>query len=430
VNVTVRPGPIADFTYSSNNCVNEPVQFTGITTSGSFTIATHSWLFPDNSTANTRITTKQFPTVGNVNIRYAVVASNGCVGDTVRSVPIGIKPVVDFSFSGKPCVDSVFQFNSTALTTGGATASWYWDFGNTQTYSSTAQSTASITYLAPATSIQVKHWITATGGCNSDTIIKTIPAVRANPIADFTITPALFCAGTPLIFTSTLTGITQWSWNFGTATSNSASPVTHTYLSVGAGIASLQVVDNAGCGSAINRRNLTVQPAPPISAGPDKNIITGASVQLEAAIANPGLYQFQWTPANFLSDPRLLQPVANPTTTTRYVISATDTRSGCTAVDTMQVGVFTALFIPTAFTPNGDSKNDTWEIPGLAMYPAAKVYVFERAGQLVFESSNYSAVYWDGRNKGKLLPAGVYVYMIQLNDDKKTFLKGTLTIIY
>jgi gliding motility-associated-like protein len=201
-------------------------------------------------------------------------------------------------------------------------------------------------------------------------------------------------------------------------------------LNAGTAIASLQVVDNAGCGSAVKRRSFNVQPAPPISAGPDKNIITGASVQLEATISNPVAYQFQWTPANFLSDPRLLQPVANPTITTRYVISATDTRSGCTAVDTMQVGVFTALFIPTAFTPNGDSKNDTWEIPGLAMYPAAKVYVFERAGQLVFESSNYSAVYWDGRNKGKLLPAGVYVYMIHLNDDKKTLLKGTLTITY
>jgi len=188
--------------------------FTGITTAGSFTIISHSWLFPDNSTANTRIAVKQFPAVGNVNIRYAVVASNGCVGDTVRSVPIGIKPVVDFSFSGKPCVDSTFQLSSTALTTGGATASWYWDFGNTQTFNSTSQSTATVVYAAPATAVQLKHWITATGGCNSDTIVKTIPAIRPNPVADFTITPALFCAGIPLFFTSSLTGITQWNWNF------------------------------------------------------------------------------------------------------------------------------------------------------------------------------------------------------------------------
>ena len=430
VNVTVRPGPLADFTYSSNNCINEPVQFTGITTAGSFSITSHSWLFPDNSTANTRIAVKQFPAVGNVNIRYAVVASNGCVGDTVRSVPIGIKPVVDFIFSGKPCVDSIFQLSSTALTTGGATASWYWDFGNTQTFNSTSQSTATVIYAAPATAVQLKHWITATGGCNSDTIIKTISAIRPNPIADFTITPTLFCAGIPLAFTSSLTGITQWNWNFGAVTSNSAPPVTHTYLSVGAAVASLQVVDNAGCGSIINRRSLMVLSAPPISAGPDKNIITGASVQLEAAIINPGLYQYQWTPSNYLSDPRLLQPVATPPSTTLYIISATDTRSGCTAVDTMQVGVFTALYIPTAFTPNRDGKNDTWEISGLAMYPSAKVYVFERAGQLVFESSNYNAAYWDGRYKGKLLPTGVYVYLIQLNDEKKTLLKGTLTIIY
>lgn len=96
----------------------------------------------------------------------------------------------------------------------------------------------------------------------------------------------------------------------------------------------------------------------------------------------------------------------------------------------MQVDVFTNLFIPTAFTPNKDGKNDTWEIQGLVMYPTAKVYVFERAGQLVFESSNYGPLFWDGNFKGKLLPIGVYIYMIQLNDEKKTLLKGTLTIIY
>lgn len=430
INVVVRPGPIADFSYSSNNCVNESVQFTGITSSGTFTISGHSWIFPDNSTSNTRITVKQFPTVGNVNIRYRVVASNGCVGDTARSIPIGIKPVVDFSFTGKPCVDSIYRLSSTALTSGGNTEAWFWDFGNTQSFTSSSQSTSTISYSTPATNVQLKHWIKAISGCNSDTITKTIPTIRANPIADFTITPALFCTGMPLTFTSSLTNINQWNWNFGTTINNGPPPVSYTYTSTGTAAASLQVVDNAGCGSAINRRSFNVLPAPPISAGPDKTIITGASVQLEASISNPIFYQFQWTPTAFLSDPRLLQPVATPSSTTRYLISATDSRTGCSAADSMQVGVFTDLFIPTAFTPNRDGKNDTWEIPGLAMYPSARVLVFERAGQVVFESSNYIPPYWDGSLKGKLLPIGVYVYMIQLNDAKKTILKGTLTIIY
>jgi gliding motility-associated-like protein len=430
INVVVRLGPIADFSYSSNNCVNESVQFTGITSSGLFTISGHSWIFPDNSTSNTRITVKQFPTVGNVNIRYRVVASNGCVGDTARSIPIGIKPVVDFSFTGKPCVDSIYRLSSTALTSGGNTEAWFWDFGNTQSFTSSSQSTSTISYSTPATNVQLKHWIKAISGCNSDTITKTIPTIRANPIADFTITPALFCTGMPLTFTSSLTNINQWNWNFGTTINNGPPPVSYTYTSTGTAAASLQVVDNAGCGSAINRRSFNVLPAPPISAGPDKTIITGASVQLEASISNPIFYQFQWTPTAFLSDPRLLQPVATPSSTTRYIISATDSRTGCSAADSVQVGVFTDLFIPTAFTPNRDGKNDTWEIPGLAMYPSAKVLVFERAGQVVFESSNYIPPYWDGSLKGKLLPIGVYVYMIQLNDAKKTILKGTLTIIY
>jgi gliding motility-associated-like protein len=432
VKIVVRPGPVADFTYSSNNCINEQVRFTGITSSGAFTINGHSWLFSDNSTASTISTIKSFPSVGNQAIRYSVVASNGCVGDTIKQVPIGIKPVVDFSIiNNKPCVDSVFGFASTATVAGGATASWYWNFGDAQTYSSTTENAAQHTYGTAATNVLVKHWITATGGCNSDTIVKTIPAVYANPIANFTAQATAFCTSMPIQLSSTLTGIANWNWNFGNGTGNQAPPFTHLYLQPGTFTISLQVTDVHGCASRpFSSSGFAVAPAPDLNAGPDKNIVTGGSAQFAASITNPSQYTFLWTPSAFLSDPTLLNPVASPTATTQYIIKATHTTSGCEAKDTVQVGVYTGLYIPNAFTPNGDGKNDKWEIPGLAMYPDAEVLVFDRGGQIIYRNKgDYTNNYWDGKYKGKRLPAAVYVYTIKLASPPQ-ILKGVLALIY
>jgi len=87
------------------------------------------------------------------------------------------------------------------------------------------------------------------------------------------------------------------------------------------------------------------------------------------------------------------------------------------------------IYIPSAFTPNNDGKNDKWAIPGLALYPEATVAVFNRWGEKVFETKQYINNPWTGAYKGLIQPNSVFVYIIQLNDDKKTILKGTVTII-
>jgi gliding motility-associated-like protein len=97
----------------------------------------------------------------------------------------------------------------------------------------------------------------------------------------------------------------------------------------------------------------------------------------------------------------------------------------------MQVGVYTGLYIPKAFTPNGDGKNDKWDIPGLAMYPDAEVFVFDRAGQIMYRNKgNYISKPFDGKLKGQPLPGAVYVYIIYLNDVDKRVVKGVVTIVY
>jgi gliding motility-associated-like protein len=91
--------------------------------------------------------------------------------------------------------------------------------------------------------------------------------------------------------------------------------------------------------------------------------------------------------------------------------------------------VINELFIPNAFSPDGDNINDVWKIPGMALYPEAVVTIYNRYGQKIFETKNYYAHPWDGTHKGIIQAHGSFVYFISLNDSKKQQLKGFVSII-
>lgn len=94
-----------------------------------------------------------------------------------------------------------------------------------------------------------------------------------------------------------------------------------------------------------------------------------------------------------------------------YAITITD-QIGCTLSDVVTVeGNEDCLFIADAITPNGDGINDVWVIGGLEFFPRSTVRVFNRWGQIVFDSSPWSTL-WDGRFNGNLLPSGDYYYVI------------------
>jgi gliding motility-associated-like protein len=91
------------------------------------------------------------------------------------------------------------------------------------------------------------------------------------------------------------------------------------------------------------------------------------------------------------------------------------------------VKVVAGIFVPTAFTPNNDGKNDTWTIPFLDPILEAKVNVYNRYGQLVYEA-NSTTVDWNGSYKGIPQPPGMYVYLIHFKDGFPD-MKGTISLI-
>lgn len=86
------------------------------------------------------------------------------------------------------------------------------------------------------------------------------------------------------------------------------------------------------------------------------------------------------------------------------------------------------LHVPNVFTPNGDGINDTWEISNIQMYPDAKIFVFNRWGQKMYEGDGTSE-YWNGEFRGKLVPAGTYFYVVNIGEGYNTY-SGPLSILY
>jgi gliding motility-associated-like protein len=179
------------------------------------------------------------------------------------------------------------------------------------------------------------------------------------------------------------------------------------------------------CRIASKNVAINVHPKPVVSAGPDRILITGDTITLRGNVAgeNP---TFSWSPPDYLSDPNLAQPVASPVTEITYTLFATSS-FGCTNLDQATIKVVKAVFVPNAFTPNNDGKNDTWRIPYLDPEWDVAVSVYNRYGQLVYQMKG-NGVSWDGTLKGVRQGTGTYVYILTIKP-LGLLLKGTVTLI-
>jgi gliding motility-associated-like protein len=432
--VVVRQGPAADFSISNQLCLKDTVFFTGTSNTPGFNIYNYLWNFDDATTQNTMNAKKLFASTGGHAVRYRVYADNGCVGDTTKNITInnGTGPQLALTVSGNQCVDSVLTFTSSIIPNANNPTTWFWDFGGGQTTTSSSSNVAIHSFPTAGNNIPVRHSATLTNGCQPDTITTIIPIIHSNPSSSFSIIGDTLCARKPLLFTSSLStaAVRAWNWDFGNGKGKQMPPFSYAFNNAGTYNVNLVIIDTNGCGSLPAMNQVTINPLPPINAGPDKLIKLGASATLDATITNAGNYTFLWTPSFFLNATTILNPTSTPDRLMTYSISATDNTTHCTATDQVVVNPITDLYVPSAFTPNNDGINDVWEIPGLALYPDAVVTVYNRWGEKIYESKGYVSNPWNGVYKGLLQPHGVYIYIIQLNAGKTPqLIKGTVTLI-
>jgi gliding motility-associated-like protein len=180
----------------------------------------------------------------------------------------------------------------------------------------------------------------------------------------------------------------------------------------------------SSCRIASNKILFRVHPLPIADAGTDQFLIKGESVTLQA-VSSVTNAAFEWSPPDHLSHPEGAVTEASPPADQTYSLTVT-TPFGCSATDAVFVRVVNDIYIPTAFTPDGDGNNDHWRIPYLDPARGADVKVFNRYGQLVYHTSG--SVNWDGNYKGKQQPSGVYVFLVDFKKGRP-MRKGTIMLI-
>lgn len=146
---------------------------------------------------------------------------------------------------------------------------------------------------------------------------------------------------------------------------------------------------------------------PIIDAGEDIVITYGGYAVLGATGTSGALV---WTPADSLSCSMCPNPVAAPSQNTTYYVTVTDS-NGCQATDSVTIYLDGILFVPNSFSPDGDGKNDYFYAKGQNI-TEFKLWVFNRWGQLIFESSNLEDS-WDGTYKGLMSKTDTYVWRIK-----------------
>jgi gliding motility-associated-like protein len=165
---------------------------------------------------------------------------------------------------------------------------------------------------------------------------------------------------------------------------------------------------------------------PPVDAGADVQIPTGGSINLNANGVVTG-WEYTWEPGEFLDNPNVTNPLASPEETTMFYVTVVDD-NGCSSTDSILVEVLPGIVFPDGISPNGDGFNDVWRIDNIDLFDDAIVEVYNRWGQMLFQSPPGYPVPWDGKYKGEDLPVGTYYYVIYSDNFEDPF-TGPITIV-
>jgi gliding motility-associated-like protein len=174
----------------------------------------------------------------------------------------------------------------------------------------------------------------------------------------------------------------------------------------------------------------------------------GDSLQLTPIVTSTKpIKGYQWLPVKGLSDNKIESPyVLTATRTerdmrddTEFILTVTDT-SGCKAEGTIFVELDRNrnFYIPNAFSPNGDGRNDEFRVYGCKGVKTINyARVFDRWGNQILEAKGIvpdcagGTIVWDGLLSSKLANQGVYVYIIEVEflDDVKLLYRGDVGLI-
>ena len=301
--------------------------------------------------------------------------------------------------------NTICQFEPTVLqdssytTDGFAINSYWWDLGNGQ-FSTQQYPLVTYTTYGPVT---IKHVVTNARGCISDTVYKSF-FIKPKPDVSFNFNDA--CKNDVVSFTATdNTGaVTQWQWSFGDGSFANTKDTQHIYTANGTYRVMLVAIAPNACYNDTLRKNISIY-STNAYAGKDTIAAAGQPVQLQAT----GGISYLWSPAAGLNNANIANPVARLNATQTFTVKAFSP-AGCETYDDVKIEIYLGpdIYLPNAFTPNGDSKNDIYRGKPVGLREFKFLKIFNRYGQEIFFTTDYNRG-WDGTFKGKMQNSGIYI---------------------
>ncbi|MCD4680777.1 MAG: gliding motility-associated C-terminal domain-containing protein, partial [Bacteroidales bacterium] len=389
--VTVNPIPNANAGQDTTICIGQPA-FLAATGGNTFLWSTGN--VTPSITVNPVIQTTY----------YVTVSQFGCSNDDSVTVFVNVIPVADAGTDVDICVGA----NVTLTASGGTNYEW-----NTVPPVYVEQ----ITVVPMVTTTYVVTVSDDIGCSDSDDVtvdVHDIPLIWTAPGG-----PAI-CRDSSIVITAN--GAVSYSWDpveglsSPSGTIVTASPtITTTYSITGTSFYGC-----VGSGSV----TVTVYPTPTPKISDSTYLCLGETLTLDAGRFD-GWHWYLWNDGSSTQRINIDYPglywvkVANP---------------GCSVTDTIIVNQCTEIWVPNAFTPNGNYVNDVFKAQASTEFEEFHLNIYNRWGQQVFESDNIH-IGWDGTYKGSICPEGVYIWVIKYLGmgnhylDKEGMVTGHVTLL-
>jgi gliding motility-associated-like protein len=440
--------PVAFFGFQ-DVCVYDSAQFVDLSAiNAPDSIDMWIWNFGDGSPSKV-IASPQNPNVTHLysnqqqyngqtyTVNLIVISNNNCTDDTSLTIKVHPRPKADFS-SNDTCVNTppVYFNNLSTVTFGDNIANSNWNFDNLGT---SGQMNPSFNFPAAGT-YNVSLIVQSDFGCY-DTINKIV-TIFEKPTAEFTADTTAFCHPYCVQFNdqsvSNSASMIAWNWNFYNGQTSLAqspvacfenqSPTTTKYYDI-----RLIVQNSFGCYDTILKPNfITVWPKPvaDFTFNPVETNIYDSEIEFynHSIGGNYFVWSFGDGDTSNMYDPVHLYKDSG----TYRILLYVENSYGCfdTTSRELTIRPVVNVFIPNAFTPDGDGINDVFFMKGYGFVKDYfEFYVFDRWGNQIYYTNEFKP--WDGTVNGEPAPLGVYVYRIIFMDIFEEFhdYMGSVTLI-
>ncbi|MBL7924799.1 MAG: gliding motility-associated C-terminal domain-containing protein [Bacteroidia bacterium] len=417
--VTILPDYVPSFVFALDTCSNT-VSFNDTSNTVSGTTSSHQWQFGDGSGSSQADPVHQYQSPGSYTVQLIATSSRGCI-DTLRQI-INIPPLLGLNVQQPVPVSCFGDCDGTAAVQaihGLPPYSYQWNDPLNQ-ITPAADSLCAGNYSVTVTDAR---------GCSSTANIQiNSPApltVSVSTLPDYC---GGICAGQAIALPSGGNGSYSYQW------SDPQNQTTSAATGLCPGTFTVTVTDARGCEILAQLQVVYVDSFPSLEVTADTTVLyEGQSTGLHALVPSAG-YTFTWSPPDGLNHTDVQHPVATPAISTTYTVIATD-ENGCSVRDSITIVIRDVLclepeiFIPSAFSPNGDQQNDILFVRGNTI---DKVYmaIYDRWGEKVFETRSRQ-IGWNGTYKGQAVPPDVYVYYVEITcyNQAEFRKKGNITVI-